>query len=620
MKAWARFSQAGSIVISMSFLLVTGAAPLMTLRNSSLSVPVADIAGAAAGTNLVGANFLISSVAPTTAQGGHASLPDSQQWVRRYNGGTGSSQSGAYAMILRADGSVVVAGYSSRPGSDYDFASVCYAANGTPLWTNRYDGPGHGGDTARYLAATTNGDVWVAGESMQNATNTTLTEVVLIKYASNGVPAWTNRYGSFASNGAYATGLVVDGAGNTYVKYSASFWSGSFGTPVEDAILKCNPSGIVVWIKHYLRSAPDSGQDLHDLGPMALDDAGNLFLGGSTGGNSYTTGSSIMKFSGDGGALWTNHIAWPFVDGIYLLSLDRQGNIIAAGQRWTDFTRVYVVMKYSKDGATLWTNALAGPGYDGGNVPQVVPDLAGDVFVIGGSQGTISSGLYQVMKVSSNGVPLWTNQIAVFGPTNGILSASTMDSAGNLYLGGYARVQGGYDDYVTVKFSNSGQALWTNRFNGTGNLNDYGFTLAVDREGDVYVSGESQASIGNREFATVKYSDLLVYAPPKDFIGLDSVSGVVFDESGTSAPFTLDVLIVPGSFQFNLTGANLTQAGMHLLVEGAPGTNMVVLETSTDFSSWQPILSNSPINGAVQFLDTAASSLSPRFYRAFQQQ
>lgn len=62
-------------------------------------------------------------------------MVNSQQWVSRYNAGLSGSQNVGYAVALRSDGSVVVTGYSAAPTTSYDFITLAYAPNGTPLWT-----------------------------------------------------------------------------------------------------------------------------------------------------------------------------------------------------------------------------------------------------------------------------------------------------------------------------------------------------------------------------------------------------------------------------------------------------------------------------------------------------
>jgi len=617
---------AGGVVLLLTThcLPIAQSAQFVTLQNSTLSIPATSVAAAAVPgpTNLVGSNLMLSAVAPGTQEGGRASLVNASQWIRRYNGGLASSQNTPLGMAIRNDGSVVVAGYSYSPGTDYDFATVSYAADGTALWTNRYDGPGHGADFARLITANPSGDVWVVGESMREAINWELTDVAIIRYGSNGVPLWTNRYSSFETNGAYPLGLAADSAGNVYVAQTGTYWRSSVGSPIEDSITKYDALGNVVWTRHYLRTAPDSGQGLHDLGPMALDDAGNLFVGGSSGMEYYTSGSSIVKFASDGTALWTNYHSFGLMAGINLLSVDRQGNVIATGEAFHLSTNSYVILKCLKDGASLWTNVLAGPRYDGGNVPRTLPDPFGNVLLVGGRPGA-SPGRYQILKIGSNGIPLWTNQHADFGVTNSLIQDAAVDTAGNLYLAGAAPTpNGGHLDYVTIKYSVDGRPLWTNLFNGGANLDDVPFALSVDGAGNVYVAGTSESQAGQQDFATIKYAAVLFYYPPKDFAGSDAITCIVTDASGNYATGSVEILVARGAFQFNLSPgvATSTPAGIQLQLQGGAGTNAVVLEASQDLSSWKRILTNAPDHGAVHFSVPYDPSQPRQFYRALQEQ
>ena len=459
---------------------------------------------------------------------------------------------------------------------------------------------------------------------MRYATNSLLTDVAVIKYASTGAPVWTNRYSSLNTNSARPTALAVDGSGNAYVLMYLTAWQSSgFGTPVEQVIAKYDPLGNAVWTKHYPASGPDSGEGLHDAEIMALDGTGNLFVSGISGRPNWNTGSAIVKYAGDGTALWTNHHPLHFMAGLKSLSVDQAGAVILTGEKWTNYTLAYLALKCSKDGVSLWTNGLAGPGYAGGNVPQTVLDRAGSVFIVGGRSGTSDSSLYQILKLSGDGVPLWTNRTADFGSTNGVIYSSAVDSAGSLYLVGTAPAPGKDDyDYVTVKYSGDGRPIWTNHFDGAASLDDFPYRLTVGGAGDVYATGRSERLPGYWDLTTVKYADSLYYTPPEDFTGSDIITYTLTDNLGNSATGSVVVVVAPGAFQFNLSRAatQLTPGGLQLQLDGAPGTNGVVVEASPDLLHWQAIVTNTPINGSVLLLDSAATNLPRRFYRALQPQ
>jgi hypothetical protein len=603
-----------AIALSLGLLSFTAAgAPLTTSQNSVLSVPASRLAksGLPWATNLSGSNFILSLGSPVTQQGGKARLINSLEWAQRYSGATFGA---AYDMALRADGSVVVVGPSDSFATKSDFATVCYAADGTALWTNRYDGPAHSDDIGRYVATNPSGEVWVVGESSREQT-THPSDVVLLKYTRDGVPAWTNRFVSFETNSSWTGGLKVDGSGNVYVAEQSAAWSGNTGTPIGAAITKFDPSGNIIWTKRYPDEGPDSGQGIFRPGQMLPDDAGNVVIAGSSGMPHYTSGDSIVKFASDGTAIWTNYRPRGISFGYNTLQRDRGGDFILTGDGWDGNTTVYGIMKCSSAGVTLWTNEVRGPLYSGAYVPQALPGVHGDVYFIGGSVGT-SDGLYDIRKFDISGTPSWTNQAVHFGSPDGTFTSAATDGAGNLYLLGFARTPGQSDnDIVTMKCSGDGVAIWTNRFASSAGLNDIGLSLAVDDNGSVYVSGGS----GIGSFITLRYSDTLVYTPPTGFTGVDTFTCVLTDRSGNSATGSVQVVVTPGIFQLSPTNLGLTPSGFRVVLSGLPSTKPVVFEASSDLISWEKIGTNTPSAGAVEFLDPFAPSLSRRFYRASQE-
>src|SRR5262249_47337816 len=109
------------------------------------------------------------------------------------------------------NGNVYVTGSSFGIGTARDFLTLAYSSAGTPLWTNRYNGPTSGEDSAYALAVDSNGNVFVTGESI--ATNS-LFDMLTIGYSSAGAQLWARRVHSTAGHGGKA--IAVDGSGNVF--------------------------------------------------------------------------------------------------------------------------------------------------------------------------------------------------------------------------------------------------------------------------------------------------------------------------------------------------------------------------------------------------------------------
>jgi Beta-propeller repeat len=157
---------------------------------------------------------------------------------------------------------------------------------------------------------------------------------------------------------------------------------------------------------------------------------------------------------------------------------------------------LYSRSAHAQGGVPLWTNR-----YDaetGGAQPSaVVVDRSGNVFVTGttGRTGIGNEGDdYTTIKYSNTGVPLWTNRYD--GPVNGgdWPSGSAVDGNGNVFVTGVSPVSsrlGTHDDYATIAYSSAGVALWTRRYNSGDGNGASASAIAVDSSGNVFVTGSS---------------------------------------------------------------------------------------------------------------------------------
>jgi hypothetical protein len=89
------------------------------------------------------------------------------------------------------------------------------------------------------------------------------------------------------------------------------------------------------------------------------------------------------------------------------------------------------------------------------------------------------------------------------------------------------------------------------------------------------------------------------------------------NSSATSGPIKL--LTPPLVFNTGFTNLLLTTNGLRLQLDGVFATNSVIIYASANFTSWLPILTNSPATGSVLFLDSAATNWPRRYYQATEQ-
>lgn len=105
----------------------------------------------------------------------------------------------------------------------------------------------------------------------------------------------------------------------------------------------------------------------------------------------------------------------------------------------------------------------------------------------------------------------WVKEYA--GPANGddYSTAIAVDGGGNVYVTGHSDgISTSLDsDYATIKYSANGSREWVARYDGPASDSDSPTGIAVDGDGNVYVTGRSSAVVsefeGDYDFATVKY-------------------------------------------------------------------------------------------------------------------
>jgi len=259
------------------------------------------------------------------------------------------------------------------------------------------------------------------------------------------------------------------------------------------------------WAQRY--DGPGNGND--SANAVAVDSNNDVIVtgGSETGPDTYLYDFVTIKYSGAGVPLWTNRYDGPGNGDDYprAIALDSSNNVIVAGySTGSGSSRDYLTIQYSSAGVPLWTNRYNGPGNGLDEVYAVAVDGSNNVVVTGYSVGSGTSRDYATIQYSSAGVPLWTNRYDGPGNFDDFAKAIAVDGSNNVIVTGSA--YGSQNDYATIKYSSAGVPLWTNRYNGPGNSFDEASTVAVDGANNVIVAGQSVGSAGSFDYATLQYS------------------------------------------------------------------------------------------------------------------
>lgn len=397
---------------------------------------------------------------------------------------------------------------------------------------------------------------------------------------------WLHVFGSFEDD--FMIEMTVDDMGNVYhtglLKDSTVIDNISVGNEgdADIYIAKLNKDGITDWVI-------SGGGPKFDRGDaIAMDDAGNLFVGGFFSdsmlweGNWYVAnGPSDMfltKYSPDGQMHWIKTFGGSSFDVCYGIELDGNGYLYMAGHFWGDWLgdsisvsndstdQEALVVKLDTAGNVIWATAMGGYGND--RAYDVAIHSDGNLYVTGYFTDTVQiandslfgEGSFDafIAKLDSNGTPLWAR--AGIGANSVEPGRIELDGVGNPYICGYYRdtarfesvelpYGGGADGYV-AKYSPQGDLEWVKSLSGPGN--EFLWDIEFAQSGYLFLSGDvsSAARWDSISFTGLEDRDVFLAAIDENGdLFWSETQGDLSDDTGFGIEWVDDHLIVAGNFK-----------------------------------------------------------------------
>ena len=189
----------------------------------------------------------------------------------------------------------------------------------------------------------------------------------------------------------------------------------------------------------------------------------------------------------------------------HALVVDGAGNVYVAGTSLGATTlNDFVTIKYDPNGTALWVARYAGPGGNDDFVRGIALDGQGNVYVTGSSVGLTTAFDYATVKYSPDGLEQWVARYNGPGSYNDEPSGLAVDAQGNVYVTGTEAIDGSRSQYATVKYDTNGQELWVANY-GPGLGQDGAYAIDLDAGGNVLVTGHSRGETSDEDYATLKY-------------------------------------------------------------------------------------------------------------------
>ena len=502
------------------------------------------------------------------------------------------------AIATDSSGNVFVTGYYGAAltlyGTDATTKTLAYAGTGGDCFVAKYTPAGvilwaariaSAGDDSGYAIATdSSGNVFVTGYygaavtlyNQDGTTGASLTnpsatqDVFVAKYTPAGVISWAARIAGTgtdtgtaiatdSSGNAFVTGYYVGAALTLYGTGDATSTTLALAGGYDVFVAKYTPAGVISWAARIASTGSEQGYGI------ATDSSGNVFVTGYYGAalTLYGTDATTKTLSNAGG-------------------------------------QDVFVAKYTPAGVVSWAARIASTTTSSGQGNAIATDLSGNVLVTGyyGAALTLYNqdtttgatlaftGGYDafVAKYTSAGAISWAARIAGTTTSTDGGTAIATDSSGNVFVTGYYSAAltlygtgdattktlafvGGQDAFV-AKYTSAGAISWAARIASAGN--DYGFGIATDSSGNVFVTGQYGAAVTLYNQDGTTGASLAIVGGSDVFVAKYNPNGYI---TNAPTPASSNVLVsatyTPSTFSPFINGGTCTTlAGTTLATTG----------------------------------------------------
>ncbi len=359
---------------------------------------------------------------------------------------------------------------------------------------------------------------------------------------------WAKKAGG--TNYDYGSGIAVDASGNSYVtggfEGTATFGSTTLISNGEEDIFiaKLDSRGNWLWAKKAGGTSTDNSRSI------AVDASSNSYVTGyfydsATFGSTTLTSYGyddifVAKLDSRGNWLWAKNAGGTSEDRGEGIAVDANGNSYVTGCFDIRATATFgstiltsdrisdiFIAKLDSSGNWLWAMNSGGTGY--GEGWSIAVDASGNSYITGyfagtatfGSTTLISNGGLDIFvaKLNSRGNWLWAKNAGGIYYDYG--SGIAVDANGNSYVtgcfysttatfGSNTLTSKGDDDIFVAKLDSSGNWLWVKNAGGTSD--DSGSGIAIDASGNSYVTGcfEGSATFGSTTLTSKGFTDIFV--------------------------------------------------------------------------------------------------------------
>ncbi len=417
-----------------------------------------------------------------------------------HEGGAGTDTPAA--ITADAAGNVYVTG-KRQNGTYTDYATVKYSPDGVRLWEATYAGESDRDDAASAIAVDASGNVYVTGTSREQKPGelsfSPKETCTTVKYNAAGVQQWVKKFHGSANSYDRCYAIAVAG-GFVYVAGQ----SASTGTYGDYVTIKYNAStGGQEWVSTY----NGAGNYLDSATGLVVDGTGNVYVSGYSLEASMTPYLTTIKYNSGGVQQWASYSEYPagsWNTPAYISLSPVDAGVLVAGSVTPGSSADFGLMKYdTADGSQEWARYYDGPVNLADTVVGLAVDSAGNAVVTGSvtvaeSGGELFDRDIAVRKYDAAGTLKWAASYSSSPWKNDDPAGVAVDADGNVYVTGNSP---SWEGWATLKYDGeSGDQEWITIYSGLDDRAEDAKGIAVSAAGAIHVTGMSAG-----DYATVKY-------------------------------------------------------------------------------------------------------------------
>lgn len=327
-----------------------------------------------------------------------------------------------------------------------------------------------------------NNELYHVGNSFINGIGS---HILLTKYNNDGTIIWQSNFNSNNSTNDYGVSLIEDSFGNIYV-IGASEHVGTSNTDV--ILLKYNSNGQLVWVSTY-----DSPYNKNDIPTdLIVDDIGYIYVSVGSEKTVSNVDFLILKFNTDGTLQWDTRYDYnQLMEYPVGIEIDNNGDIFVTGASASSLSNWdYIVTKYDVNGTLIneIRNSVPGIGYD--QAFAFKKDEYGNIYITGTSSLDGINYDIKTIKLSNSYIIEWI-QTFDHQEKQDVGNAIQVDLDGNVYVGGYVTNGNDIKEFIVLKYDEQGNLVWKHTHGGEDPMSD-AFVKAIElnEQNEVYFVGE----------------------------------------------------------------------------------------------------------------------------------